>query len=99
MTDLLHGANGSIINTRKLPETGLAGRPVSICVWRAVGARGDECPRPPNQGRVIALTRELCPNPHSGDPRPSVLAGKRWSTLVGGGQLWEEGAGQRGERG
>lgn len=41
MTDLLHGANGSIINARKLPETGLAGRPVSLYVWRRE-AGGDE---------------------------------------------------------
>lgn len=37
MTDLPHGANGSIINTWKLPETGLAGLPTSTCMWGAMG--------------------------------------------------------------
>lgn len=41
MTDLLHGANGSIINTRKLLETSLAGRPVSVRV-EGEGAGGHE---------------------------------------------------------
>lgn len=46
---------------------------------------------PPNQGRVMALTPELCPGPHAGDLRPSVLTRRRWGLHVGGRQLWGKG--------
>lgn len=52
MTDLLHGANGSIINARKLPETGLAGRPASMCVWRARGLVVMSAADPPGQAEL-----------------------------------------------
>lgn len=54
---------------------------------------------PPNQGRVMALTPELCPGPHAGDLRPSVLT-RKWGLHVGGWQAAVgKGAGRVGVRG
>lgn len=56
---------------------------------------------PPNQGRVMALTPELCPGPHSGDPWPSMMTWRQilhWWVAGGCGERGWQGGGEGIER-